>query len=113
MITHMSWTHDGDDKENGKKVACLEVAGERENGRARGRHARGDVFSRAHYFQAPATQATETWTMTAEGNRSVVENCAHLRQVFLFLFQWYINMPKSLPSKVDVCFSATQAHAKD
>ena len=29
----------------------LEVAGERENGRARGRHA-------PHYFQAPATQAT-------------------------------------------------------
>ena len=29
----------------------LEVAGERENGRARGRHAS------AHYFQAPATQA--------------------------------------------------------
>ena len=36
----------------------LEVAGERENGRARGRHARGEpVFSCAHYFQAPATQA--------------------------------------------------------
>jgi len=47
----------------------LEVVGERENGRARGRHAKGSlsprvspsrapVFSRAHYFQAPATQAT-------------------------------------------------------
>ena len=42
----------------------LEVVGEREKGRARGRHARGDmrpshahVFSCAHYFQAPATQA--------------------------------------------------------
>ena len=39
----------------------LEVAGERENGRARGRHARSPsrapVFSWAHYFQAPATQA--------------------------------------------------------
>ena len=41
----------------------LEVVGERENGRARGRHARGvsrslaHVFSCAHYFQAPATQA--------------------------------------------------------
>ena len=47
----------------------LEVVGERENGRARGRHARGDslsprvspsrarVFSCAHYFQASATQA--------------------------------------------------------
>ena len=47
----------------------LEVAGERENGRARGRHARVS-FSRArfflcpllpsacYYFQAPATQAT-------------------------------------------------------
>ena len=33
----------------------LEVVGERENGCARGRHARG--FSCAHYFQAPATQA--------------------------------------------------------
>ena len=50
----------------------LEVVGETENGRARGRHARGDcslslrvspsrtpVFSCAHYFQAPATQAIE------------------------------------------------------
>ena len=40
----------------------LEVVGERENGRARGRHARVSpsrtrVFSCAHYFQAPATQA--------------------------------------------------------
>ena len=38
----------------------LEVAGERENGRARGRHvcpSRAPVFSCAHYFQAPATQA--------------------------------------------------------
>ena len=38
----------------------LEVAGERENGRARGRHAspsRAPVFTCAHYFQAPATQA--------------------------------------------------------
>ena len=33
----------------------LEVVAERENGRARGRHA--PVFSCAHYFQAPATQA--------------------------------------------------------
>ena len=33
----------------------LEVVGERENGRARGRHA--PAFSCAHYFQAPATQA--------------------------------------------------------
>ena len=50
----------------------LEVVGETENGRARGRHARGDCslslrvspsrapdFSCAHYFQAPATQAIE------------------------------------------------------
>ena len=37
----------------------LEVAGERGNGRARGRHAsRAPVFSCAHYLQAPATQAT-------------------------------------------------------
>ena len=41
----------------------LEEVGERENGRARGRHARGEspsrapVFSCAHYSQAPATQA--------------------------------------------------------
>ena len=48
----------------------LEVVGERENGRARGRHVRGEgplsprlspfrapVFSCAHYLQAPATQA--------------------------------------------------------
>ena len=46
-----------------------EVVGERENGRARGRHVRGEgplsprvspfppVFSCAHYLQAPATQA--------------------------------------------------------
>ena len=43
----------------------LEVVGERENGRARGRHARGEghasralVFCCAHYFQAPATQVS-------------------------------------------------------
>ena len=38
-------------------VACVE----RENGRARGRHvspSRAPVFSCAHHFQAPATQAT-------------------------------------------------------
>ena len=45
----------------------LEVVGERENGRERGRHARTSLlaclllarpfFSCAHYFQAPATQA--------------------------------------------------------
>ena len=45
----------------------LEVVGERENRRARGRHARmsplacllvaRQFFSCAHYFQAPATQA--------------------------------------------------------
>ena len=42
----------------------LEVMGERENGRARGRHAsprvspsRAPVFSCANHFQAPATQA--------------------------------------------------------
>ena len=55
MITHMSWTHDGDDKENGKKVACLEVAGERENGRARGRHARGE--GAGNDFRGPSVQA--------------------------------------------------------
>ena len=45
----------------------LEVVGERENGRARGRHARGEVspsrapvFSCAHHFQAPATQAKKS-----------------------------------------------------
>ena len=42
----------------------LEVVGEREHGRARGRHAKGEspssapVFSCADDFQAPATQAT-------------------------------------------------------
>ena len=43
----------------------LEVMGERENGRARGSHARGEVspsrapvFSCAHCFQAPATQVS-------------------------------------------------------
>ena len=62
-----------------ERVLDLEVVGERENGRARGRHARGEaaparkfpenrvcprvsprapVFSRAHYFQEPATQAS-------------------------------------------------------
>ena len=45
----------------------LEVVGERENGRARGRHActlacpfRVPVYSCSHYFQAPATQASES-----------------------------------------------------
>ena len=40
----------------------LEVVGEIENGRARGRHVSpsgAPVFSCAHYFQAPATQATK------------------------------------------------------
>ena len=36
----------------------LEVVGARKNGRARGRHALAPVLSCAHYFQAPATQAT-------------------------------------------------------
>ena len=31
----------------------LEVVGERENGRARGRHARGVSFSRARFFWCP------------------------------------------------------------
>ena len=34
----------------GKFVARLEEVGERENGRARGRHARGVSFSRARFF---------------------------------------------------------------
>ena len=46
----------------------LEVAGERENGRARGRHARvspsrAPVFSCGHYFQAPATQAKNNFQL--------------------------------------------------
>ena len=48
---------------NSLRSRRLEVAGERENGRARGRHAtpsRVPVFSWAHYFQAPATQAKTT-----------------------------------------------------
>ena len=36
---------------------CLKVVGEREKGRARGRHA--PVLFFAHYFQAPATQAIQ------------------------------------------------------
>ena len=53
----------------------LEVAGERENGRARGRHARGEspsrapVFSCANYFQAPATQANENFTLKVNSRR--------------------------------------------
>ena len=31
----------------------LEVVGEREGGRARGKHARGDSFSRARFFLSP------------------------------------------------------------
>ena len=54
----------------------LEVAGERENGRSRGRHARGDsrppVFSCAHYFQAPATRVSPS--------RAPVFSCAHYFQ---------------------------------
>ena len=38
----------------------LEVAGERENGRARETPSRAPVFSCAHYLQAPATQAMPT-----------------------------------------------------
>ena len=45
----------------------LEVAGERENGRAKGRHARvAPVFSCAHYFQAPATQAIPLQTRVCQ-----------------------------------------------
>ena len=49
----------GQDK-NSPRSTRLEVVGERENGRARGRRARGEgapMFSCAHYFQAPAMQA--------------------------------------------------------
>ena len=49
----------GQDK-NSLHSRHLGVVGERENGCARGRCARGEgapVFSCAHYFQAPATQA--------------------------------------------------------
>ena len=44
----------------------LEVAGERENGRARGRHAcllLACVLFLAHYFQAPATPAKKECEM--------------------------------------------------
>ena len=47
----------------------LEVAGERENGRARGRH----VFSCAHYFQAPATQATIVCQMTIMNTNKITK----------------------------------------
>ena len=40
----------------------LEVVGERENGYARGSHT--PVFSYAHYFQAPATQAKVSLALT-------------------------------------------------
>ena len=47
----------------------LEVVGERENGHARGRHAR-PFFTCAHYFQAPATQATSKIEKTVIGTES-------------------------------------------
>ena len=49
----------GQDK-NSLRSRRLEVVGERENKRARGKCARGEgapVFSCAHYFQAPTMQA--------------------------------------------------------
>ena len=57
--------------------------GERENGRARGRHIRAPVFSCAHYFQAPATQATYSALLLplvldscCEGSHSKIDNFA-------------------------------------
>ena len=44
----------------------LEVAGERENGRAR---VRAPVFSCANYFQVPATQANENFTLKVNSRR--------------------------------------------
>ena len=57
MVTQLKAV--GQDK-NSLRSRRLEVVGERENGRARGRCAKGEgvpVFSCAHYFQVPATQA--------------------------------------------------------
>ena len=65
----------------------LEVVDERENGRARGRYARGEeafsplaclllsraFFSCAHYIQAPATQATKTLIINSSSALLIVE----------------------------------------
>ena len=59
----------------------LEVVGERENGRARGRHSpsRAPVFPCAHHFQAPATQATQFKTQDAENHILFSGSAAHIR----------------------------------
>ena len=64
----------------------LEVVGERENGRARGRHARG-----AHYLEAPATQASCLGSLAPRSSFKSLERDAHKlkRKYGLFLFDFF------------------------
>ena len=92
----------------------LEVMGERENGRARGRHARGVSLARgvsfAHYFQEPATQATtfsifQTCSnfpdmINQQGSRKkTIPACPFAKQLSLSLsLSHFAFLPKSVTS---------------
>ena len=74
---------------NSLRSRRLEGVGKRENGRARGRHARGEspsrapVFSCAHYFQAPATQAT---CIILKGTTTAMATC-----LTTLCHKWFLN----------------------
>ena len=81
-------------------VACVAGAwkvGGRENGRARGRHARSDGvspsrapgFSCAHFFQAPATQATILDLSILHHKLSIPD--FHFLNVILLASNWYLS----------------------
>ena len=81
-------------------VACVAGAwkvGGRENGRARGRHARSDGvspsrapgFSCAHFFQASATQATILDLSILHHKLSIPD--FHFLNVILLASNWYLS----------------------
>ena len=70
----------------------LEVMGERENGRARGRRmspSRAPVYSCecAHYFQAPATQAIFVWQKELRNDFNtefdLKQQCSRFHSIYL------------------------------
>lgn len=81
-------------------VACVAGAwkvGGRENGRAQGRHARSEGvspsrapgFSCAHFFQAPATQATILDLSILHHKLSIPD--FHFLNVILLASNWYLS----------------------
>ena len=68
----------------------LKVMGERENGRARGRRmspSRAPVYSCAHYFQAPATQAIFVWQKELRNDFNtefdLKQQCSRFHSIYL------------------------------